>query len=258
MSILRDQFLQIPAYEPFKLDIVFDETNTSIISSRYIVMGKNLYSSEDEKAMMLEARRATSNCEFPAVSYSPAFIYFDQFVAVIPTAIQNMMLAIACIIFASFLFIPSATCCFWVIIAVISILVGVVGYMTFWHVNLHSISLLTLILSVGFSVDYTIHITSAFVSAPGLRRRDRAIHALYSVGMPIVQGSLSSLLPIFLVAFSSYYGFSVFFKSLTLVILFGVTHGLFFLPVVLSVFGPRSTSSAQQTPSKSKAKELPS
>ena len=258
MSILRDQFLQIPAYEPFKLDIVFDETNTSIISSRYIVMGKDLYSSEDEKAMMLEARRVASNCEFPAVSYSPAFIYFDQFVAVIPTTAQNMALAIGSIIFASFLLIPSATCCVWVTIAVISILVGVVGYMTFWNVNLHSMSLLTLILSVGFSVDYTIHITSAFVSAPGLRRRDRAIHALYSVGMPIVQGSLSTMFAIFLFAFSSHYAFRVFFKSLTLVILFGVAHGLVFLPVVLSVLGPQSTSSVQQTPRKSKSQEPPS
>ena len=47
-------------------------------------------------AMKLEARRVASNCEFPAVSYSPALIYFDKFVAVIPTAIQNMVLAIAC------------------------------------------------------------------------------------------------------------------------------------------------------------------
>ena len=248
ISVLRDQFLQIPVFEPFKLDIVFDETNSSIVSTRYFVMGNDLQTSEDQKAMMLHARSVAANCEFPAIAYSPAFVYFDQFVAVIPTTIQNMVLAIASIIFASFLLIPSAICCVWVTVAVVSILTGVVGYMTLWDVNLHSMSLLTLILSVGFSVDFTIHITSAFVYSRGASRRDRAIHALYAVGMPIVQGSLSTMFAIFLFAFSAHYAFRVFFKSLTLVILFGVTHGLVFLPVTLSVFGPQNSCRPPVTP----------
>ncbi|XP_072019485.1 patched domain-containing protein 3-like [Amphiura filiformis] len=63
MSILREQFLLIPAFEPFQLDIVFDETNTSIKSSRYFVLGKDLFTSNDEKAMMLKARQVAKDCE---------------------------------------------------------------------------------------------------------------------------------------------------------------------------------------------------
>uniref|UniRef100_A0A915D804 Uncharacterized protein n=1 Tax=Ditylenchus dipsaci TaxID=166011 RepID=A0A915D804_9BILA len=42
--------------------------------------------------------------------------------------------------------------------------VGVLGYMALWGVNLESVSMITIIMSIGFSVDLSAHITYAYVN----------------------------------------------------------------------------------------------
>ena len=51
-------------------------------------------------------------------------------------------------------------------------------------------------------------------------------------------GGLSTLLAVVLLAASDYYPFVVFFKVFLLVVVFGLFHGLVFLPVILALVGP--------------------
>ena len=66
--------------------------------------------------------------------------------------------------------------------------------------------------------------------------KTRSIQSLYSLGLPIIQGALSTILSVLALAFSSAYVFQVFFKTMLLVIGFGALHGLVFLPVLLRLF----------------------
>ena len=47
--------------------------------------------------------------------------------------------------------------------AIVSIDLGVLGYMALWRVNLDAISMITIIMSIGFAVDLTAHLSYAYV-----------------------------------------------------------------------------------------------
>jgi hypothetical protein len=76
---------------------------------------------------------------------------------------------------------------------------------------------------------------------------ERVREALYSLGLPIVQGSVSTILGVVALLLAQSYIFLVFFKMVFLVILFGAMHGLFLLPVMLSLFGPNSCSNVDDS-----------
>lgn len=72
-----------------------------------------------------------------------------------------------------------------------SINVGVFGYMTLWGVNLDAISMISIIMSIGFAVDLSGHIVYAFVTSHG-DTNQRVIGALQALGWPIFQVCASS------------------------------------------------------------------
>lgn len=140
----------------------------------------------------------------------------------------------------SFIFIPDMLCGLWVAFSIVSIEAGVAGYMALWDVRLDSISMINLIMCIGFSVDFTAHICYAFMSCKEKDPAARIRESLYTLGLPILQGSFSTILAVLALVFADSYIFLVFFKMIFLVIFFGAMHGLFLLPVLLSLFGPGS------------------
>lgn len=143
----------------------------------------------------------------------------------------------------SFIFIPNFLCSLWVALSIISIELGVAGYMSLWDVNLDSISMINLIMCIGFSVDFTAHICYSYMSSTARHPDAKVKEALYSLGMPIMQGATSTILGCVGLLLADSYIFLVFFKMIFLVIFFGAMHGLFLLPVLLSLFGPGSCTS---------------
>lgn len=163
-----------------------------------------------------------------------------QFELVRPVSIQNMVIGAIIMMVISFIFIPNFLCSLWVAFSIISIEAGVVGYMALWDVNLDSISMINLIMCIGFSVDFTAHICYAYMSSKASTPDGKVRECLYSLGLPIVQGASSTILGVVALILADSYIFLVFFKMVFMVIFFGAMHGLFLLPVLLSLFGPGS------------------
>lgn len=155
-------------------------------------------------------------------------------------SVQNMIMGAGIMMIISFLFIPNPLCSLWVAFSIISIETGVVGYMALWKVNLDSISMINLIMCIGFSVDFTAHICYAYMSSNAKHPDDRVRECLYALGLPIFQGAISTILGMIALLLANNYLFAVFFKMVFLVVFFGAMHGLFLLPVLLSLFGPGS------------------
>ena len=72
-----------------------------------------------------------------------------QFLVVLPTTIQCVAIAAGVMMVVSLIFIPNPVCSLWVAFSIISIEVGVLGFMTFWGINLDSISMINLIMCIG-------------------------------------------------------------------------------------------------------------
>jgi hypothetical protein len=75
--------------------------------------------------------------------------------------------------------------------------------------------------------------------------------ALHHLGLPIIQGSVSTILGVTALIAAPSYIFVTFFKIVFMVMLFGALHGLLLLPVLLSIFGPGSchkSKKEEQTP----------
>lgn len=241
-EILND-FLDLPKVDRFRGDLNVDE-NGVIAASRFWIQSYHLNNTIEEKNMMLAAREIANQYNISLTVFHPAFIYYDQYTSIMPSTIQNMVIAVGCMLIVSLFLIPDPLCAIWVTVAIASIETGVIGYMTWWGVNLDSISMISLILCIGFSVDFAAHITYSYISSPDhLSRNRRAAHALYDLGYPIAQGAISTILGIFVLSGSISYIFRTFFKTMFLVIIFGAVHGLFVLPVVLSIVGFSSKNS---------------
>ncbi|XP_033628394.1 patched domain-containing protein 3-like isoform X1 [Asterias rubens] len=248
INTLRDSFLKHPAYQHYSMDIVFNKDNTSIDSSRFFVTTKDLDTTNKESSMMTTLREVANDAEIPAIVYNPNFIFFDQFIAIYPNTMQNLGIAIGAMFVVSLLMIPNPICSILVTLSLTSIVTGVVGFMAHWDVNLDNISMINLIICIGFSVDFSAHISYAYVSGNQGSRRENAIHALYSLGMPIVQGSLTTILGILILAFSETYIFRTFFKTMFLVITLGTLHGIVFIPVFLMLIIPAKEQNTDQFP----------
>ncbi|XP_040289982.1 patched domain-containing protein 3-like [Bufo bufo] len=222
-------------FSHFREDIITDGHN--IKTSRFFIQAVNIVTLEDSKNMLTRLRDVTANCNVEVFVYHPLFIYLDQYGIIIKNTIQNIVVATVVMLVISVLFIPDPLCSLWVTLAIASIIAGVIGFMTFWKVKLDSISMINLVICIGFSVDFSAHIVYTSVSNRKPNANQRVIDALHVLGYPIVQGALSTILGIAALSAAQSYIFRTFFKIMFLVITFGALHGLVFIPVFLMTVG---------------------
>ncbi|VDK67264.1 unnamed protein product [Onchocerca ochengi] len=157
----------------------------------------------------------------------------SKYIELKPALIRNCLLAMLSMLIVSFIMIPSWIAAFVIAFAILSIDIGVIGFMTFWGVRLESVSIITVIMSIGFAVDLSAHIGYAYVKSDG-DRHTKAIRALETIGWPVFLGALSTVLGILVLATVQAYIVQIFFKTVFLVIIFSMIHGLVLLPILLT------------------------
>ncbi|KAG9476659.1 hypothetical protein GDO78_003266 [Eleutherodactylus coqui] len=234
-------------FSQFKQDIKMD--GYEIKTSRFFIQAVSIVTVDDGKNMLNHLRDVTANCNVEVFVYHPLFIYLDQYIVIIQNTIQNIIVATVVMLVISVLFIPDPLCSLWVTFAIASIIAGVTGFMSFWKVNLDSISMINLVICIGFSVDFSAHIVYASVASRKPNANQRVIDALHVLGYPVVQGALSTILGIAALSAAQSYIFRTFFKIMLLVITFGALHGLVFIPVFLMAVGAcRETDNGKVEP----------
>ncbi|CAG5117284.1 unnamed protein product [Candidula unifasciata] len=230
-----NDFLQIVPI--FKNDIVF-EGNHTITASRCHVYSQKVSSSNDQANVLTRMRQLADDSPAGVFAFNPNFVIFEQYLVIIHDTLQTVGVTIAVMFVATCIFLPHPLMVILVIVQVFMIVVGIFGFMAHWGLTLSSITMIELIMSVGFSVDFCAHVCTAYMVSEEHSKEDRAKDAIIHASSPIFNGGLSSLIGVFMLIFSASYIFQAFFKIMLLVIGFGVLHAVFLVPVILSFIGP--------------------
>ncbi|CAJ0943304.1 unnamed protein product, partial [Mesorhabditis belari] len=233
--ILKNVFLSQPQFAKYNRDVVFDQTGTSLDASRVPVHLRQVGSANQSKAMHL-FRRLAETSQLSTGVYADFFQFAEQYNAVLPGTLSSIAYAGIAVVAVSLLLIPEPIASLWVCFSIVSINVGILGFMTFWSVRLDFISMVTIVMSIGFCVDFAAHLAYNYAKGEGLTADERMRNALYAVGAPILQSATSTILGVSFMATAESYVFRSFLKTIILVITLGALHGLVILPVLLTLF----------------------
>ncbi|XP_019278986.2 protein patched homolog 1 isoform X2 [Panthera pardus] len=166
------------------------------------------------------------------------FLFWEQYIGLRHWLLLSISVVLACtfLVCAVFLLNPWTA---GIIVTVLALMtVELFGMMGLIGIKLSAVPVVILIASVGIGVEFTVHVALAFLTAIGDKNR-RAVLALEHMFAPVLDGAVSTLLGVLMLA-GSEFDFIVryFFAVLAILTILGVLNGLVLLPVLLSFFGP--------------------
>jgi len=164
------------------------------------------------------------------------FLYWEEVGIIDTELIRNLIICGAVVMVVVFLLVPSPRIAVWVILCIGLSIIDTLGFMYFWDVTISGVSTIYILICVGLSVDYAAHIAHMFKDSHG-DPRERAIAAVERIGPCTFNAVVSTFLAVVVVGFSNSYVFRIFFKVLFLVVVIAGAHGLWLLPVILSIAG---------------------
>uniref|UniRef100_A0A0N4U1D9 SSD domain-containing protein n=1 Tax=Dracunculus medinensis TaxID=318479 RepID=A0A0N4U1D9_DRAME len=177
--------------------------------------------------------------QYNVTVYQPYSFYVDQLNSIRPTMISTVITAMVAMALICFLTIPSNLSIIFSCLAMLSINIGVFGGLSLWNVCLDPLTMCTTLTSIGFSVDFTVHICYHYYRCSSSKiPEERLRDALTSIGWPMIQAGLSTVLCVSPLLLVDSYMVSVFLKTIFLVISLGLLHGILFLPSLLLTVTP--------------------
>ncbi|KAL4229916.1 Patched domain-containing protein 3 [Mactra antiquata] len=234
-------FLNQPANARFVNDVVINNSNTSITASRFYVISESIKDSQDQGDFMLKMRKIVSDSSLPAFAFSPAFLFYEQYVIILSQTLQTLGIAVAMVFVVTCIFMPHPLLLLYVTATVAMITCGIFGFIAFLGLKLSAITMIHVIMSIGFSVDFSAHICHGYMISSGETKNERMVAGIKRSGAPIFHGAISTILGVILLAFAKSFIFYSFFQVMSLVITFGILHALLLLPVILSLIGPSNS-----------------
>ncbi|KAL8452181.1 hypothetical protein Emed_001488 [Eimeria media] len=112
------------------------------------------------------------------------------------------------------------------------------GFMTLWGLRLNLITMVNLLLAIGYSVDSTLFLLHAFTHGCGATREARMTEGMLMMGCPVANGMLSTLLAVFYLVGTTKFVLIAFFRMMVLVLVLSFGFGMILLPAVLCIIGP--------------------
>ncbi|VDK70846.1 unnamed protein product [Litomosoides sigmodontis] len=248
-SKLND-FLSSPIYKQWRNFLKLrNDSDVPVESFCFVVTYQNSTSWKERIELMQKWRSiANSYKDLNASVWEANSMFVDQMLSLKTLALQTCVWTLICMTTVCGLFIQNP---FSVIIAsltIASISFGVIGFLSWWHLDLDPATLCAILMCIGMSVDFTAHVSyhhqlGEKKTIKGMRitksrlenNKARLEYTLKSVAWPTLQGGISTVACIIPLAFLQNYIPLVFVKTISLVVIWGLFHGLVLLPTFLSL-----------------------
>ena len=100
-----------------------------------------------------------------------------------------LVLALVAVFVITFTMIVSLRATLLVMLCVILVDVDILGLMWLWGLTIDSVAIINLVLAIGLSVDYCVHVAHAFLQHDGVRNDERLVQLLVAVALTDVHHS---------------------------------------------------------------------
>jgi hypothetical protein len=131
----------------------------------------------------------------------------------------------------------------WIIsIFAIMDIIGVIScelcvmYIAGWKFGM--VESITVIMVIGFSVDYVVHLANSYLESQGETRLERMSFALLTMGVSVVSGAITTMLSGFMLVFPSYVFFYKMGWIIVTTVLLAVMWAMIFFPSIVALWGP--------------------
>ncbi|XP_023229415.1 patched domain-containing protein 3-like isoform X2 [Centruroides sculpturatus] len=235
VGAFKDVFLKVKVANRLRNDVIFNEKGDKITASRFLVSSFDGESRIDEKYFFQNVRKIADNSKFPIIAYNFRFMFYELSLNILSNCIKSISCAAAIVILLFLLFTPNVLFLISVAITIVSIQIGLIGYMSLWNVTVNTPALVILVVCTGFCVDYTVHTSYAYINCKNKIANEKIKSCLYHAGYPVIQACISTVLGVSVLYFGPLETYVSIFKIVTLMVIFAAFHSLFLLPVIFSL-----------------------
>lgn len=175
----------------FYADIKMNDERDGLLASRAMMFSKDSPHSIFKRDAMVSLRTdLEEKSSLPVYAMSFMYIYIEQFVIVLPDTIRNLAICASAILLITLPYLMDPKVVFFVFFGFVSLMFELFGIMYLWNVSLNTVSMIIIVMGIGFAVDYSAHIAHAFVVSREKGPTNKIVFAMKTMGSSVTMGGM--------------------------------------------------------------------